>query len=98
MNRAENEIQLVPVFLDPVSARDRSFGIVVELDASANLYVRIRGADFIDFIKIDSSVETIVIGKRDVAQSARPCAVDPWLEQFLRVRLNAMSLRMAVVI
>ncbi|MEY2601994.1 MAG: hypothetical protein QOJ36_1313, partial [Verrucomicrobiota bacterium] len=40
----------------------------------------------------------IVIGKGNITQPARMRAVDPRLQQFLRVRLNTMSLRMGVVI
>jgi len=98
MNRAENEIEFVPIFIDPVSARGRSFGIVVEFDAGANLHIGIRGAELIDFIKIDAVMVTVVIGKGDVGQSPRACAVSPRLQQLLGIRLNAMSLRMAVVI
>jgi hypothetical protein len=72
--------------------------IIIELDPGANFHIRIRGAEFIDLIEINSGVETIVIRESDVVQSARARAVDPRLQQFLRIRLDAMSLRMRVVI
>src|SRR4029077_20208182 len=50
------------------------------------------------FIEIDSSMETIVIGKRNIAQTPSARAVDPRLQEFGRIRLNAMSLRMGMVI
>src|SRR5207247_8367456 len=36
MNRAQNKIKFVPVFLNPVSASRRVNGIVIELDAGAD--------------------------------------------------------------
>jgi hypothetical protein len=50
------------------------------------------------FIEIDPGVITIVIGKRDVVQPAFPRAIDPGLKQRLRVGLNPMALRVAVVV
>ena len=98
MDRAENKIEPVPIFFDPLSPDDRRLRIVIELDAGANFDVRISGAQFIDLVKIDSAMEAIVISKRDIAQTAPPRAVDPWLQQIPRIRLNAMSLRMGMVI
>ena len=47
MNRTENEIEPVPILLDPVSTGGGSFGIVVQLDPGPNFYIRIslREAD-----------------------------------------------------
>jgi hypothetical protein len=56
--------------------------IVIQLDAGANFQIGIRGAQFIDFIEIDSGMETIVIGKRNIVQTPRARAVDPWLQEF----------------
>jgi hypothetical protein len=72
--------------------------IVIEFDAGANFEIRIRRAQFIDLVKIDSGMETIVIGKGNVTQTPRTRTVDPGLQQFSRIRLNAMSLRMGMVI
>ena len=72
--------------------------IVVELDARANFHVRIALAEPIEFIEIDSRVIAVVIGEGDVAQARSAGAVDPRLQQRLRIRLNAMTLRMRVVI
>ena len=72
--------------------------IVVELDAGADLHIRIRSPQFVDLIEIDSGMEAIVIGEGDITQATRACAVDPRLQQFLRIGLNSMSLRMGVVI
>jgi hypothetical protein len=72
--------------------------IVIELDAGANFEIRIRGAQFVDLVKINSGVETIVVGKGNVTQAARLRAVDPRLQHFSRIRLNAISLRMGMVI
>jgi len=72
--------------------------IVIELDAGANFEIRIRGAQFIDLIKINSGMKPIVISEGNVTQTARTRAIDPRLQQFSRVPLNAMSLRVGVVI
>ena len=98
MNRAENEVEFVPIFLDPLSARARSLRIVIELDPGANFHIRIDGAKFIDLIEVNAGMVTIVVGERDVVQAARTRAVDPGLQQFLGIWLNAVSLRMRVVI
>jgi hypothetical protein len=73
-------------------------GIVIELDTGPNLQIRIRGAQFVDLIKIHSGVITIVIGECDIVQSLHAGAVYPGLQEFLRIRLNSMSLRMAMVV
>src|ERR1700739_3924067 len=98
MNRAENEIEFVPILLNPGSTRGASLRIVIELDASANLHIGIRGAKLADLNEVDSGVEAVVIGKRDVVQPSCPSTVDPRLQQFLRIRLNSMTLRVGVVI
>ena len=72
--------------------------IVVELDAGADPYVGIRRPQFVDFIEINSGMETIVIGKRNVVQTACARAIDPQLQQFSRIQLNSMPLRMRMVI
>ncbi len=64
----------------------------------ANLHVGISRAQFFDFVKIDSFVIAIVIGKSDVGQPAFPGVIDPGLEEFLSVRLDPMALRMRMVI
>ena len=86
MNGAENEIELVPIFLDPRPSRCGRFRIVIELNAGADFDVGIRRAQFVDFIEIDSGVIAIVIGKGDVGQPACARAIDPWLEKLLGVR------------
>ena len=72
--------------------------VVIELDAGADLHIRIRRTQFVDFIKTNSDMKAIVVGKGNVTQLAPARAVDPRLQQFSRVRLNAMSLRMGMVI
>ena len=98
MNRAEHEIEFVPILFDPFSSGTRSLRIVIELDAGTDFQIGIRGAQFIDFIEIDSGMETIVIGKRNIVQTARARTVDPRLQEFSRIALNAMSLRMGMII
>src|SRR6266581_8584215 len=98
MDRAENEIELVPILFDPLSSGGRCLRIVVELDAGPDLHIGIRCAQLVDFIEIDSGMETIVIGKRDVVQTTCARAVDPRLQQFSRIQLNSMSLRMGMII
>src|SRR5437773_10169522 len=43
-------------------------------------------------------METIVIGKGNIVQTAGARAVDPRLQEFSRIRLNAMSLWMGMII
>src|ERR1035441_9080593 len=98
MHGAENEIQFVPMFLHPFATGRRIHRIVVELNSSANFQVDMLFAQLVDLIEIDSSAITIVIGKSDIAQSAFPRAIDPRLQQFCRIRLHPVSLRMGVII
>jgi hypothetical protein len=98
MDRTENEIELLPIFLDPGAAGRGGFRIVIQLDPGANLDVWIRRAEFVDLIEIDPLMVTIVIRKRDVDQPTVPCAIDPRLQKRLRVRPDAMALRVAVVV
>lgn len=72
--------------------------IVIQLDAGANFHIRICCPQPLDLIKVDAGVITIVIGERDLTQPFRARTIDPRLEQFTRVRLHAMPLRMRVVI
>jgi hypothetical protein len=98
MNRAENKIEQAPIFLDPGAAGRGRLRIVIQLDPGTDFYVRISRAQFIDLIEIDPSVVTIVIGKCDVRQPASTRAIDPRLEKRLREGLDAMALRVGVVI
>ena len=45
-------------------------GIVIQLNARANLYVRVRFPQSLDLVEVDAFVVAIVIGKGDVAQAA----------------------------
>lgn len=72
--------------------------IVIELNSGANFHVRICRTQFVDFVEIDAGVVTVVIGKRDIRKSFRTRAIDPGLEQFLRIRLNSVALRMGMVV
>ena len=72
--------------------------IVVELDPRANFHPRIFLPQPVELIEIDALAEPVVIGERNVAQTAGTRAVDPGLQEILGVTLNAMALRMGVVI
>src|SRR4051794_13013151 len=85
MDRSENEIEPIPIRLEPLAARRGSFRIVVQLDPGPDFDVGIRGAEFFDFIEIDPGVITIVIGKSDIGQSTLAGAIDPRLKEQLRV-------------
>ena len=80
MNRAENEIESVPILLHPASAGRGSVRIVIQLDPGANFDVGICSAQSFDLIEIDSGVITIVIGKGDVAQPDSARVIDPRLQ------------------
>ena len=69
-----------------------------QLHARANFHVRIGRAQLFDFIQVDSFAITIVIGESDIGQILFARAVDPWWEQLLSKRLNAVALGMGVVI
>jgi hypothetical protein len=73
-------------------------GIVVELNAGADFDAGVGGAQLVDYVQIDPFAVAIVIGEGDVGQSACACTVDPGLQQGTSVGLNAMTLRVAVVI
>src|SRR5215471_4739436 len=98
MDRAENEIEFVPIFLDPISTGGRGLRIVVKLDTGANLHIRVRRAQFLELVKINTLMKTIVISEGNVLQFAGARAVDPRLQKFLRIRLHPMSLRVHVVV
>jgi hypothetical protein len=98
MNRPEDEIEAVPVFLHPLATGGRSFRIVIQLEPRANFQAGIGAAQFVDFIEIDPGMIAIVIGKRDIGQPALPRTIDPRLKQRARVGLNAMALGVGVVI
>src|SRR5213592_4450964 len=66
MNRAENEIESIPILLDPFSASPAGFRIVIELNAGTNLHVRIFFSKPIEFVEIDAGVITVVIGECDI--------------------------------
>ena len=72
--------------------------IVIELNAGTDFHVGICGAQFVDFVEVDPFVVTIVIGERDIGEAAFAGAVDPGLEERLTVRLDAVALRVAVVV
>src|SRR6266571_698337 len=63
MNRAQDKIELVPMFLNPVSASRGVNWVVIELDARPDLQIGISFPQPIDFIEVDSGVITIVISE-----------------------------------
>ena len=73
-------------------------GIVIQLDPRADPQIGISFPQPIDFIKINSSVVTIVIGESNILYPSSPRRIRPGLEQFLRVLLHTMSLRVHVVV
>lgn len=95
---AQDKVEFVPMLLNPFSAGRRVDGIVIELNASADSQIGISLPQTIDFIEVDSSVITIVIGKGYVGQTDLTRRIRPGLKQRLRVMLHPMSLRMSVVI
>ncbi len=66
MNRAQDKIEFVPMFLNPVSASRRVSRVVIELDARPDLQIGISFPQTIDFIEVDPGVITIVISESDV--------------------------------
>ena len=98
MDRAENEVEPVPVFLHPRAPGCGSFRIVIELNPGVDLHLRIRRAQFIDLVEIDPGVIAIVISKGDIGQAPGARAIDPRLEKRLSVRLDSMTLRMGVIV
>src|ERR1700730_15629981 len=98
MYGAEHEIETLPIFLHPLATRRGSFRIVIQLDACTDFHIRIFLAQLVDLIEIDAGVMTIVIGKRDIAEPAFTRRIRPRLQQFLRIRLHPMPLRMHVVV
>jgi hypothetical protein len=66
VNRAQHKIESIPMLLNPVSARRRVNGIIVELDAGTDPQIGISLSQTIYFIKDDSGTITIVIGERDL--------------------------------
>ena len=98
VNGTEHEIETFPILFHPLATRCRSLRIVIQLEPSADFYVRIRGPQFVELTEIDPGVVAIVIGERDIGQPAFARAVRPRLEQRLGEGLNAMPLGMAVVI
>src|ERR1700730_3315701 len=98
VHRAEHEIETLPIFLHPLAARRGSFRIVIERDAGTDFHVRIFPAQLVDLIEIDAGVMTIVIGKSDIADPTLTRRIIPRLQEFLRIRLHPMPLRMHVVI
>ena len=98
VNGPENEIEAVPIFLHPGAASGRGFRVVIQLEPGANSDVGICSSEFLDLVEIDPGVITIVVGESDVGQTAIAGAVDPWLKQRAAVGLDAMPLRVAVVI
>src|SRR5438477_7312376 len=67
MNRAQDKIELVPMFLNPLSASGGVNRIVIELDSRPDSQIGISFTQTIDFIEVDSGVITIMIGESDVA-------------------------------
>ena len=98
VHRSKDEIQFVPMLFHPSPAGRRMHGVVIQLNPRANLYVRVRFAQAFDLVEVDSFMVAVVVGKGDVAQSARARRVHPGLQERARVRLHPMSLRVRVVI
>ena len=54
MDRAEDEIEPVPVFLDPGPSGGGCFRIVIQFKAGANFQVGVRRPQSVDFLEIDT--------------------------------------------
>ena len=83
MDRAEDEIEPLPILLHPGAAGRRMDRVVIELDAGADFQIGIGRAQSFDFVEIDALVITIVIRQGDVAQTDLARVIRPRLEQRL---------------
>jgi hypothetical protein len=98
MHGAENEIEALPVLLHPRPSRGGMHRVVIQFDTRADLHLGIRLPQPLDHIKINARVIPIVISERDITQPLRLRRIHPRLQQLERVGLNAMPLRMRVII
>jgi hypothetical protein len=98
MDRAKDEIEAFPILFHPGPAGRGRLRIIIQLDPGTNLHVGIGGAEFVDLIEIEPRVVAIVIRESDVSQATGASAVDPGLEQCLGERLDAVPLRVGVVV
>ena len=98
VNGTEDEIESLPILLDPFSSGGTRLRIVIELDPGANFHVRIFFAQTIKFIEIDAGMITIVIGEGDIDDPFGPRRIDPRLQERLSVTLDPVALRVTVVI
>src|SRR5438067_10748323 len=98
VNGTEDEIEPLPILLDPFSSSRARFRVVIKLNPGANLYVRILFTQTIEFIEIDASMITIVIGEGDINDSFGPRRIDPRLQKRLSVILDPVALRVGVII
>ena len=98
MDGAEDEIEPVPVLLDPGAARGGVDRIVIQLDPGADFEIGIGCAQPVDLVEVDAGVVAIVIRQGDIAQADVAGVIGPRLEELLRVGLEAMPLRMQMVI
>src|SRR5439155_23600982 len=95
---AQDKVEFVPMLFNPFSAGRRVNGSVVELNATADSQIGISLPQTIDFIKVDSGVIAIVIGKGYVGQTELTRRIRPRLKRRRRVMLQPMSMRRSGVI
>src|SRR3984893_2603819 len=98
VNRTQNQVESVPIFLYPVQPAFRSDRIIVQLDADEYVDIRILISYPINPVENYSITISVVIGESDAFDPAFPASLDPRLKHFDRIRAQAMGLGMGVVI
>ena len=94
----EDEIESLPILLDPFSSSATCLWVVIKLDPGANFYTRIFFTQTIEFIEIDAGMITIVISEGDIDDPFDLRRIDPGLQEGLSVMLDPVALWVTVVI
>ena len=80
MDRAEDEIEPVPIFLHPFTSGVGMDGVVIQLNPGANSEIRVGIAKAVDHIEVDALMITIVISKCEIAQTDFARVIGPGLQ------------------
>jgi hypothetical protein len=77
MHRSQNEIEPIPIGLDPSQTASGGCGIVIQFDSSQDLNIRKLSAQGIKYAEVNACQVPVVVRERNASDSPRAASFDP---------------------
>ena len=98
VDRSQDEIELLPVPLDPPAAGRRGDRVIIQFDSDENFNILVLLSQTLDDFKVNAGVVAIMIGEGDTPNLSLAGSMNPGLQKLQCIRADLMPLRMSVII